>query len=367
MIDSPNIFVTILSFLTMIGILVIIHELGHYYAGRFFGVKAEKFSIGFGPQIFGRVDKRGTLWRVALLPLGGYVQFAGDANAASQNDDAWKEMPEEERAHSFPAKPLWQRAIIVFAGPATNFILAIAIMAGFFMTYGQVVMPARIDQVQAQSPADKMGIKKGDLVTSFNGVEMENFPELAREISIYGGQNVEIDIVRDGQKMTLMGQIGHTIMTDKFGNEQKIGQLGIGASGAEIREVPIYEAPWLAVKETGAIIRLTVTGLGQILSGQRSVKELGGPVKIAKISGEQFTLGLAAFISLIAMISINLGFINLLPIPMLDGGHLLLYGIEAVTRKPPNPAIQEWAFRVGFIFLIGFMLVVTYNDILSLV
>jgi regulator of sigma E protease len=363
---APNIFVTVFAFLTLIGTLVIIHELGHYLVGRWFGVKAEKFSIGFGPQLFGRTDKRGTLWRIGALPLGGYVQFAGDMNPTSQPDENWHLMPAAERNQTFQSKALWKRALIVFAGPAINFIFAIVLLSGLLMAYGHPVVEPVVSTVKAESPAANIGLKAGDRITGVNGKSVEDFFELAREVSVYPNENVTLQYVRDGKLETRDVQIAERIDRDRFGNEMRIGLLGISpVQSVVMKKVSLFEAPALAVKETANIIRLTLKTIGQMISGTRSVKELGGPLKIAKVSGEYYSLGLVAFISLAAMISINLGFMNLLPIPMLDGGHLLLYGIEAVRRRPATPQVQEWAFRAGFVMLVGFMLMVTFNDLAS--
>lgn len=363
--ESPNIFVTLFAFAILIGTLVVIHELGHYSVGRFFGVKAEKFSVGFGPQIWGRVDKRGTLWRVGALPLGGYVQFAGDMNPASQSDSEWLKLPPEERNKTFQSKALWQRALIVFAGPAINFIFAIILLSGFLMVYGQASTAPVASVVTAGSAAEKAGIKVGDRILSVNGQDIESFEQLATEVSVYANQTVDMRIEQNGKQIQKTVTLDELVEKDRFGNEYKRGLLGLRSTQTEIKEVSLLAAPWEATKETVNIVRLTLTTLGQIITGKRSVKELGGPVKIAKVAGEHFVLGFAAFVWLAAMISINLGFMNLLPIPMLDGGHLLLYAVEAVRRKPATAMVQEWAFRAGFVMLIGFMLMVTVNDVVS--
>ncbi len=364
-VEAPNIFVTLLAFVTLIGTLVVVHELGHYSVGRWFGVKAEKFSIGFGPQLFGWTDKRGTLWRVAALPLGGYVQFAGDMNPSSQADASWHNLPEAERNQTFQSKTLLQRALIVFAGPAVNFLLAIAILSGFLLTYGQSVSPPVVASVQAGTTAEQIGLKAGDRILSINGKQLDTFQQLATEVSIYPNEEVALRIERDGSVISQPAKIGELVEKDRFGNEYSRGLLGLPVPPPVVREVGILEAPVVATVETYNIVRLTVVTLGQIIVGKRSVKDLGGPLKIAKVSGEHFVLGISAFLWLAAMISINLGFINLLPIPMLDGGHLLLYGVEAIRRRPATPKVQEWAFRAGFTMLLGFMLMVTFNDLAS--
>lgn len=363
--ESPNIFVTLFAFIVLLGTLVVVHELGHYWVGRWFGVKAEKFSIGFGPQLWGRVDKRGTLWRVGALPLGGYVQFAGDMNPASVPDDNWHAMPAEERNQTFQSKPLWQRALIVFAGPAVNFLLAIAIFMGFLIAYGQGVTPARVETLVTGSPADQAGIQLGDSIVSINGHRIDTFNALVNEVVMLPGEKVDIVLSRGGEQVTVAPTIAVKEEVDRFGTKYRIGQLGVGSPRPIFQDVGLLEAPGLAVYETYDVLRRQLKGLGQIITGRRSVKELGGPLKIAQVSGQAMSLGLLAFVSLAALISINLGFINLLPIPMLDGGHLLLYGIEAVRRRPATPQVQEWAFRAGFAVLVGFMIMVTFNDLAS--
>ncbi len=364
-VESPSLFITIIAFVMLIGTLVVVHELGHYLVGRWFGVKAERFSIGVGPQLYGRVDKRGTLWRIGALPLGGYVQFAGDANAASQPSNEWQTLPSNERDVTFHSKPLYQRALIIFAGPAVNFILAILILSGFLLTYGQSITPAVVGEVQPKSAAASAGLQSGDRVLSVNGIWVDTFQQLAVEVSIYPNEDVALVTERNGVQQNKNVRIGELVERDRFGNEFKRGLLGLSMPEPVIRDVGLFEAPWIATKQTGDIIRLTVKTLGQIISGRRSVKELGGPLKIAKVSGESFALGPEAYLWLAAMISINLGFMNLLPIPMLDGGHLMLYAIEAMRRRPSSPHVQEWAFRAGLIILVGFMLMVTFNDLAS--
>ena len=363
--ESPHILLTLVAFLVLIGSLVVVHELGHYAMGRWFGVKAEKFSIGFGPQIWGRVDKRGTLWRIGLLPLGGFVQFAGDMKPASQADENWKHLPEHERNQTFQSKTLWQRALIVFAGPAVNFILAILIAMGFLLAFGKSVTPPVVDVVQPNSAAAVAGLQTGDRILTLNDRTVETFDAMASEVIMIPGEKIVMEIERDGARIVKEAMVSEAIEVDRFGNEYRIGRLGIGASKMEIREVGLLEAPWAAVVQTGNILRQQIIGLGQIISGRRPISELGGPLKIAKVSGEAMSLGILTFISLAALISINLGFINLLPIPMLDGGHLLLYAIEAVRRRPATPVVQEWAFRAGFAMLAAFMIMVTFNDLAS--
>lgn len=364
-VETPNILVTVAAFLLLIGTLVIVHELGHYWVARLFRVKVDKFSIGFGPQIWGRVDRNGTLWRVAAFPLGGYVQFAGDMNPVSQPDSGWEHLTPAERSGIFQAKPLWQRALIVFAGPAINFLFAIMVITGFLLSYGQSVTPPVIASIQPDSPAAMAGLQVGDRILSFNNRKIDSFDELVNETVMIPNEEVEIIVDRNGQEISRTFETALREEVDRFGNHYRLGMIGVGSPTPESRPVSVFTAPFIATARTFDILGKQIQGIGQIISGRRSVKEIGGPLKIAKISGEAMTVGLLGFLSLAAIISINLGFMNLLPIPMLDGGHLLLYGVEAIRRRPATAAVQEWAFRAGFAMLVGFMLMVTFNDLAS--
>jgi len=360
---NPGFLFSILAFVLVIGPLVFVHELGHYLAGRWFGVKAEAFSIGFGREIAGWTDKRGTRWKLGWLPLGGYVRFAGDMNPASQPDAAWLALPAAERARTFQAKPLWQRAIIVAAGPVTNFIVAILILSAFAFAYGDMRTPTVIGSVVPGSPAQVAGLQAGDRITSVGGRSFDAFDDLARYVVLRPGEQVEIDFVRDGHAMAQQATLGRIEQQDRFGNRFVIGQLGIGATAPVVASVGLFEAPVVGVRRARELIQVTIDGIGQIVTGRRSVKDLNGPVGTARIAGEQMTLGADAFVALIAVVSINLGFINLLPVPMLDGGHLLFYAIEAVRRRPLRAEAQEWAFRGGLAALVALILVVTINDL----
>lgn len=365
MIQNPGFLLTVLAFVAVIGPLVFVHELGHYLVGRWCGVKAEAFSIGFGPEIAAWVDKRGTRWRIGALPLGGYVRFKGDMNAASQADPAWLQMSARDRAESFPAKPLWQRAAIVAAGPAINFLFAILILGAFAFVHGESRTPAVAGQVQPGSAAAAAGIVAGDRIVALNGREMATFDDIRLYAQIRPGEPVVIQVERGGKRFDRQGRIGAVEESDGFGNRFRIGRLGIAPGDPVIEPVSLWRAPVVAIERTGQIVRTMVETLGQILGGGRSVKELGGPLKIAEVSGQAATLGVESFIFFMALISINLGFINLLPIPMLDGGHLLFYGLEAVQRRPVSPRVQEWAYRSGLALLLTMMMLVTFNDLTS--
>jgi regulator of sigma E protease len=363
--DNPGILITLFAFLIVIGVLVFVHEMGHYMVGRWCGVKAETFSIGFGKELTGWTDKRGTRWKICMLPLGGYVQFAGDMDPASTPNDDWVNLSPEERNQTFQSKSLWKRSAIVFAGPAINFIFAILIIMGFVLTYGVTTTPPIVAEISENSAAERIGMQPGDRVVSIDGDKVELFSDLQKKVALLADQNVEIIYERDDQLITKQDTIGVQIISDRFGNEYEFGLLGMSSNQIEWRDVSLAEAPVVAVNETIGIVDQIVTTLGQVITGKRSIKDLGGPLKIAQVSGEQFKLGLRNFVWFVALISINLGFINLLPIPMLDGGHLMFYAIEAVRRKPASAKVQEWAFKSGFALVVTFMLVVTFNDLTS--
>lgn len=363
MIQQPGIVLTILAFVLVIGPLVFIHELGHYLVGRWFGVKAEEFSIGFGRAIAGFTDKRGTFWKFGWLPLGGYVKFAGDMNPASQPSPEWMALPAEERAQTFQSKPLWQRALIVAAGPVTNFLFAILILAAFAMIYGKPATPTVVKAVVAGGPAATAGLQAGDKITALGGRSIDNFDQLAKYVILRPDETVRVEFERGGAQLQVDARIGVREERDRFGNVYRLGVLGVESGPGVLKPVGILEAPLVGVSDTVRAVQVTIDGLGQIITGRRSVKDLGGPIQIAKVSGERLSLGLTQFVFLIAAVSINLGFINLLPVPILDGGHLLFYAVEAVRRRPVGPQVMEWAFRGGLAAILALMLLVTFNDL----
>ena len=363
MIQSPGLLMTLVAFAGAIGSLVFIHEMGHYLAARWFGIKADAFSIGFGREIVGWTDRRGTRWRIAWLPLGGYVRFAGDMNAVGEPDPAWLALPAAERARTFQAKPLWQRAIVVAAGPVVNLVLAVVILAGFAVAYGVDRTPPIIDSVIAGGPAAAAGLRPGDRVVSIDARPVDAFSDLARFAQIHPGEQTTLTVERGGETLTRSLTIGVDRQRDRFGNDYRFGRIGIASGKPVLAPVRLIDAPVEGVRMTGRIIATSLETLGQIISGRRSMDELGGPIRIAKVSGEQLSLGWTAFVWLVAMLSINLGFINLLPVPMLDGGHLFFYAIEAIRRRPLERQVQEWAFRGGLAMVLALMLVVTFNDL----
>jgi regulator of sigma E protease len=367
MISSPGVFSTILSFILIIGPLVFIHELGHFLVARWFGVKVETFSIGFGREIAGWTDRLGTRWKIAWLPLGGYVRFVGDMNGASMEDAQWRNLPPEERAQIFHAKPLGQRALIVLAGPLANLIAAVLILAGFAYAYGEPHRPPVIASVMQNSPAARAGLAPGDRITEINGRNISNFQEIYPLVQDRPGMQLTVTYVREGREATAEMTPDIVVSKDRFGNEYRLGRIGLVPVAEEmVQDLSPAQSLISGVARTGAIIDRMATGIGQVITGRRSVAELGGPIKIAKVSGEAAELGWQPFIYLAALISINLGFINLLPVPMLDGGHLSFYAVEAIQRRPVSPRTMEIAFRSGMYALLALMLFVTMNDLASL-
>ena len=354
------------AFLAVLGPLVFVHEYGHYIVGRWCGVKADTFSIGFGRKILSWTDKRGTEWKIGWLPLGGYVQFAGDRDAVSQPDANWHRLPAAEQSHTFPAQPVWKRSLIVAAGPVTNFLFAIAIFAGFFMAYGAPQTPPVVSAVAPQSAAADAGLRAGDRIAAIDGRTMETFDDIRLAISYDLGKPARLDIERGAERFDVTLRPRIISEKDPFGNKADRAIIGILPGAPVYTDVGPLTAVQAGAMQTWALVRLTGNILGQFVTGQRSVKEMGGPIRIAKQSGEMASLGIVALISFVAFISINLGFINLLPLPMLDGGHLLFYAYEAVRRRPAPPQVQEWAFRFGFAAVVTLMLVVTFNDLGSL-
>ena len=364
MIDHPGLALSIGAFLLVIGPLVFVHEMGHYLAGRWFGIGAETFSIGFGHEVVGWTDRRGTRWKVGWLPMGGYVRFAGDMNPASRPDAAWLALPPAERNRTFQAKPVWQRAIVVAAGPVVNFIVALLILAAFALAYGEVRIAPVVGGVMPGSAAARAGLRPGDTVTAIDGGAVQRFGDIGRAVFLRAGDRVAIDYQRGGAAKRTTALVQADVERDRFGNEFPIGRLGIASGRPSIAPVSVLEAPRVALRQTGEVIALTYTGIARMITGRIPVSQLrGGPVGIAKIAGEQMTLGWSAFVTLIALVSINLGFMNLLPIPMLDGGYLFFYAIEAARRRPLGERAQAWAFRGGLATLLVLMLVVTANDL----
>jgi len=362
MLSQPPVWVILIAFVCALGPLVFVHEFGHYLVARWFGVGAETFSIGFGHEVTGWTDKRGTRWKVGWLPLGGYVKFVGDEHGASAPGDLSK-LTHEEKEKSFHLKPVWQRFLIVLAGPVSNFILAILIFAIFFAALGVPRTPSVVAGVEPGSAAAGARIQTGDRILSIGGRETPTFEELRNYVVLRPGEIATVRLEREHQVREIRVRLGTEIEKDRFGQSYKRGLLGVAPPDVLFQRVPPLE---LIPSATTYVVKLTRTmldALWQIITGRRSVKELGGPLKIAQVAGQQATLGTIQFVSLIALLSINLGFINLLPVPVLDGGHLLFYAIEAVRRRPVSPQAQDWAFRGGLAFILALLVFTTVNDL----
>ena len=362
----------IIGFPLLLGPLVTLHELGHYLVGRWFGVHAEAFAVGFGKEIAGFTDKRGTRWKLCALPLGGYVQFKGDMNPASVPDaDQIAKASPEERQGSFHHASLGKRALIVFAGPAMNILVTLAIMASFFLMFGKPVIedPAQTNVVvrfAENSAAEAAGIEEGDRIVAIDGDRVTEFQQIQDRVMMYPGKDIVMRVERAEDTLDIPVTIADVEETDRFGNKSRIGRIGIYSDAMSYEPVGLGEAAVLSVVQTGKLVDMMVTGIKQIVVGDRSVKELGGPVTIGKFAGEQLSLGWLAFFNLAALISLNLAFINLLPIPALDGGHLAFYAAEAIRRKPLGPRSTEVAYRAGVALVLALMVFVTFIDIAKL-
>ncbi|HXP32131.1 MAG TPA: RIP metalloprotease RseP [Stellaceae bacterium] len=356
----------VVPFLIVLTVLVFVHELGHYLVARRVGVKIEVFSIGFGPELFGWNDRSGTRWKFSAVPLGGYVKMFGDAGASSMPGEGLERMTAAERQLAFHHKRLPERAAVVAAGPLANFLFAIVLLAALFATVGQPFTPPQVGQVQAGSAAEKAGILPGDTFLAIDGQPIERFEDVQRAVRLNTGTTMTLLIARDGKENTLAATPKITTLTDRFGNQHVIGLLGIERSGIDfVRRDPL-SAVWRATQETANLTTGTLQGVWQMLIGARGTEELGGPLRIAQMSGEVAQNGVVALLWFMAVLSVNLGLINFFPIPVLDGGHLLFYAAEAIRGRPLGQRAQEYGFRVGFALVLTLMVFATWNDLVHL-
>jgi regulator of sigma E protease len=361
----------LVPFLFVLTLVVFFHELGHFLVARACGVRILVFSIGFGPELLGFNDRHGTRWKIAAIPLGGYVKFFGDDNAASVPDPvAIARMSEEERRGSFIYQTVARRAAIVFAGPLANFLLAVVIFAGLFMIFGKPSTSPRVDAVQPASAAEAAGFKPGDLVLTINGRAIESFSDMQQIVSTSAGETLLFEVERGGVRLTLKATPALKEMKDRFGNVHRQGILGITRSpspdDAHFQPVGALKAVELGVQRTWFVAERTLSYIGGVISGREAADQLGGPIRIAQVSGQVATEGLASLFSLAAVLSVSIGLLNLFPVPLLDGGHLLFYAIEAVRGKPLSERAQEVGFRIGLAIVVMLMIFATYNDILHL-
>ncbi|GBE43173.1 metalloprotease MmpA [bacterium BMS3Bbin10] len=361
----------LLPFLFVLTVVVFFHELGHFIVARWCKVTVRVFSIGFGKEIFGFYDKKGTRWRLSWIPLGGYVKFLGDEDAASAPDrEAMRKMSEEELAGSFHTKPLASRAAVVVAGPIANFLLAIVIFAFMFTFVGQRQTLPIVDAVTEGSAASQAGFKPGDRILSIDGEPIESFSEMQRIVSISADQELAIVVDRGGSELALRATPRKQEMTDVFGNTIRRGLLGIRRSASPddwvLKKYDPATAIWMGTKETYFVVSRTLSYLYQVVTGREKADQLGGPIRIAQVSGQVATAGFFALMNLAAILSVSIGLINLFPIPMLDGGHLLFYAIEAVRGRPLSERTQEIGFRIGLALVLMLMIFATWNDVIHL-
>jgi len=358
-----------LPFLVAITVIVFVHEYGHFKVARWCGVKVDVFSIGFGKEIFGWTDRHGTRWKFCWLPLGGYVKFAGDANAAS----APQAVPEGVKLESgnFHGKPVWQRAAVVAAGPIANFLLAIFIFTAAFWLIGAPYSEPRVDEVLPGSAAEVAGLKPGDFIRKVDGAETKSFPDVQEAVWMRGGEELLVTVERGGSLMTLPLTPKLQEMPDGYGGTMRVGLLGVRhipqADGARFQSYTLPQAFMKGIDRTWYIVATTGKYIGKLFRGTESTSQISGPITIVRGAGDTASNGPLAFISFLALLSVSIGLINLFPVPMLDGGHLVFYALEAVRGKPLGPVAQEWGFRIGFSFVVMLMLVGVWNDVIRVI
>ena len=359
----------VLSFLVVLTVIVFVHEMGHYLVARWNGIAIQTFSIGFGPELFGWVDRHGTRWRVSAIPLGGYVRFVGDMNASSAgvDDDVIANAGPELRPRLFVNKNVWQRIAVVLAGPVANVILTIVLVYALTVGYGRYTVAPVIGEVTAGSVAEAAGLGPGDRVIAVDGFGVRSFDDFQRLVQTAPQRQVSIVVERETGEQTVTLVPEASELTDRFGNVHRVGRIGVARSIAPdditfYRAGPI-EALQMTFEEIRFIIERTAAFLGDFFVGRGDVDQLGGPVKVAQVSGQVATLGLPAFINLIAMLSLNIGIFNLLPVPMLDGGHLMYYLVEAIRGRPLSQRVQEMGFRVGLALVLTLTVFTLFNDL----
>lgn len=357
----------IVAFIVAISFLVFFHELGHYLVGRWCGIRILAFSLGFGPEIVGRTDRHGTRWKLCAIPLGGYVRFYGDEDVASRPDFKGLEtLPEEERARTLNGAALWKRAATVAAGPIANFLLAIAIFAVIFMVYGRAVSDPVVGEVTPDSPAAAAGVQPGDVMAALDGQPIDTFDAAVRYISVRPGVPVVLTVERNGQAVDLTVVPERVETEDRFGNEMELGRIGVvGTRDSGNFRVERY-GPVAAIGQgalqSWRIVVSTYDYIANVFAGRMKADQIGGPVRVATMAGQMASLGIVAFANFAAILSVSVGLFNLLPVPMLDGGHLMFYAIEAVRGRPLSARVQEFAFRIGLFLVLALMVFATWND-----
>jgi regulator of sigma E protease len=360
---------TLVPFLFVLTVVVFVHEMGHYLVGRWCGIGVRAFSIGFGPELIGFNDRRGTRWKLCAIPLGGYVKFVGDMNATSSQpgEEELDKLSDSERRIAFHTQPVWKRAATVFAGPLFNFLLTIAVFAVLFMTFGRSVLEPAVAEVRPGSPAAEAGILPGDRFVSVDGAKVESFADVQRLVSGRAGDAITFVMLRDGKDVSVVATPQLSEQEDALGNKVKIAVIGVTTNKEVGQPRHITYSPGgavvAAVEATGQIIERTGLFMKRFVVGREDKCQLGGPVKIAGMAGQAAKLGFEWLVQLAALLSVGIGILNLLPIPPLDGGHLLFYGIEAVIRRPVSERMMEAVYRTGMILVLGFMGFVFWNDL----
>jgi regulator of sigma E protease len=362
----------IIPFILVLSLLVFVHEMGHYLVGRWSGIRVTAFSIGFGPELAGFTDRHGTRWKISIIPLGGYVRFFGDEDASSRPDsEELATLSPAEREQTLAGAKLWKRAATVAAGPIANFILAIAIFAVLFGVYGRVVADPVVAEVRPDSAAAAAGVQPGDKLLALDGSTIRTFDDVRRYVSVRPETPITVTIDRDGRKLDLPMVPKRTEITDQFGNKIEMGLIGIVTNEERgkfrVETFSPLQAVAEGVKETGNIVSGTFRYIGNLVTGRMKADQLGGPVRVAQASGQMATLGIAAVIQLAAVLSVSIGLLNLMPVPVLDGGHLVFYAIEAIRGKPLGAGAQEIAFRIGLAMVLSLMVFATWNDISNLI
>lgn len=367
-----NLIYYVVPFLVVLGVLVFVHELGHYVVAKLSGVSVEAFSIGFGKELWGFTDKSGTHWKISAMPLGGYCQFLGDGDASSSTGgDA--ELTDEQKKHAFSYQKPYKKLLIALAGPAANYLFAVLVFAGVFFFIGKLVFPPIVGEVLEGGAAKQAGIMAKDRILSINGREVENFDDVRKEVELNTKEKIEVKVLRGDKTLTFkfpLKKMARPVEDNALVKEPK-PMLGVrSVNSVEVKQLNlnVFEALRDGAKEAWSITEATLRGVGQMITGERSSDELGGVIRIAELSGditrEQGLLNLLVFMSLL---SVNLGLINLFPIPLLDGGHVVIYLIEMVTRREINEKVKDWLFKIGFALLISLMIFATWNDIVRLV
>jgi len=358
----------ILAFLVVLTVLVFVHELGHYWIARRNGVAVEVFSIGFGPELFGWTAKSGTRWRVSALPLGGYVKMLGDMDASSRPDDEkLSHLDETQKANAFPMKSLGARAAIVAAGPLANFLFAWIVIAALLMTVGQPTTAPVVAKVLPDTAAAEAGLAAGDRIAAINGSAVDRFEDIQRLVQLNLDSPLAMEVERDGRAVTLDATPQIVTTQDADGCPVRIARLGIQADGGrEFKEFGFFDALASGATQTVGMAVDTLSAVWQIIEGRRTTDELGGPIRIAEMSGQVAEIGIISLLWFMALLSVNLGLINLFPVPMLDGGHLVFYGYEWLRGRPLTPRLQDVCFKMGLALVLGLMLFVTINDILRI-